>query len=52
MTYRGWPPRPKARAPKVVKPAAPVCRAMRQGDEMACSCGMRWALDESHPPKL
>lgn len=33
--------------------SAPVARerhrVTRQGDEMACSCGMRWPVGESHP---
>jgi hypothetical protein len=26
------------------------CRARREGDEFACSCGKRWAADDSDPP--
>ena len=26
------------------------CRVMQQGDEMACACGLRWAVDDARPP--
>ena len=26
------------------------CRVMQQGDEMACECGLRWAVDDDRPP--
>jgi len=26
-----------------------MCKAIREGDEMACSCGMRWGIDEVDP---
>lgn len=27
-----------------------TCRVMRQGDEMSCECGLRWAVDDPEPP--
>ena len=34
--------------------SAPVtlndCRVMRQGDEMACACGLRWEIGDPRPP--
>lgn len=27
-----------------------TCRVMRQSDEMACACGLRWAIDDEEPP--
>lgn len=30
--------------------AVPIHVMRREGDEWACSCGRRWALDETHPP--
>ncbi len=26
-----------------------MCNAIREGDEMACSCGLRWDVDEADP---
>ena len=26
-----------------------MCKAIREGDEMACSCGLRWGTDEADP---
>lgn len=26
-----------------------MCKAIREGDEMACSCGLRWDIDEVDP---
>lgn len=26
-----------------------MCKAIREGDEMACSCGLRWDMDEPDP---
>lgn len=26
-----------------------MCKAIREGDEMACSCGLRWDIDEPDP---
>lgn len=26
------------------------CRVQRQGDEMACVCGLRWDVDDPQPP--
>lgn len=26
-----------------------MCKAIREGDEMACSCGLRWDVDEADP---
>ena len=28
-----------------------MCEAIREGDEMACSCGLRWDMDEPDPHK-
>lgn len=37
----------------IQRPLRPVqildCSAYRQGDEMACACGKRWPVGESHP---
>lgn len=38
-------PRPSPRA------AASICFAYQQSDEMACSCGMRWDVNDPDPPK-
>lgn len=27
-----------------------TCRVMRQGDEMACACGLRWDVNDEEPP--
>ena len=26
------------------------CQMHQQGDEMACACGLRWAVDDDDPP--
>lgn len=26
-----------------------MCKAIREGDEMSCSCGLRWGTDEDDP---
>jgi hypothetical protein len=26
-----------------------TCKAIREGDEMACVCGLRWGVDEDRP---
>lgn len=26
-----------------------MCKAIREGDEMACSCGLRWGAEEADP---
>lgn len=28
-----------------------TCAARREGDEMACACGLRWGVDDPDPPK-
>jgi hypothetical protein len=26
-----------------------ICKTWQEGDEYACSCGLRWALDDNDP---
>lgn len=40
-------PRFDRRRPRVVPKTKHAQR--REGDEMACSCGARWPIDEEHP---
>jgi hypothetical protein len=28
-----------------------TCKAIREGDEMACSCGLRWDIDDEDRPQ-
>ena len=28
-----------------------TCKAIREGDEMACSCGLRWGIDDDDRPR-
>lgn len=28
-----------------------TCKAIREGDEMACSCGLRWGIDDPDRPQ-
>ena len=28
-----------------------TCKAIREGDEMACSCGLRWGVDDDDRPQ-
>lgn len=38
------------RWPKVFRqPPRWSCQVERQGDELACSCGLRWAVNEDDP---
>ena len=40
-----------ANAPVVTAPLRlNDCRARQEGDEMACTCGLRWAVDDPDPP--
>lgn len=41
----------RANAPRVTAPLnLNQCRARREGDEMACACGLRWDVDDAAPP--
>ena len=28
-----------------------TCQVRREGDEMACACGLRWDVEDPNPPK-